>query len=72
VTLPDNLKADEATAGFEDGILRLEIPKAEEARPRQIRISPSSDASSARTVSPSEGTGMGSRASGQPAGNEGR
>ena len=52
VTLPENLKADEATASFEHGILRLQIPKAEQARPRQIRISPTNDAANARTVSP--------------------
>ena len=52
VTLPENLKADEATASFENGILRLQIPKAEQARPRQIRISPTNDAANARTVSP--------------------
>jgi HSP20 family protein len=70
VTLPDNLKADEATASFENGIIRLEIPKAEEARPRQIRISPSTDASTARTVSPPEGTATGGSSSSQPGGND--
>jgi HSP20 family protein len=39
VTLPKNVKSDEATATFENGLLRLSIPKAEEAKPRQIRIS---------------------------------
>jgi HSP20 family protein len=40
VTLPTGLEPDKATATFEDGILRLEIPKAEQVKPRQIRISP--------------------------------
>ncbi len=40
VTLPTGLEPDKATATFEDGILRLEIPKAEQLKPRQIRISP--------------------------------
>ena len=52
VTLPDNLKTDEATASFENGILRLQIPRAEQAKPRQIRISASHDGQNARTVSP--------------------
>lgn len=38
LTLPTDLKADGATASFEHGLLRLVIPKAEEAKPRQIRI----------------------------------
>jgi HSP20 family protein len=40
VALPSGLEPDKATATFEDGILRLEIPKAEQVKPRQIRISP--------------------------------
>jgi HSP20 family protein len=39
VTLPKNLKTDEATATFENGLLRLSIPMAEAAKPRQIKIS---------------------------------
>jgi HSP20 family protein len=39
VTLPNGLEPDKATATFEHGILRLEIPKAEQVKPRQIRIS---------------------------------
>ena len=37
--LPDGLEADRATATFEDGVLTLRIPKAEQVRPRQIKIS---------------------------------
>jgi HSP20 family protein len=40
VTLPGGLKADDATASFENGMLRLSIPKAEQAKPRQIQIRP--------------------------------
>jgi HSP20 family protein len=40
VTLPNGLEPDKATATFEHGILRLDIPKAEQLKPRQIRISP--------------------------------
>ena len=40
VALPNGLEPDKATATFENGILRLEIPKAEQLKPRQIKISP--------------------------------
>jgi HSP20 family protein len=40
VTLPTGLEADKAEATFENGILRLRLPKAELVKPRQIRIQP--------------------------------
>jgi HSP20 family protein len=40
VALPQGLEPDRAEATFQDGLLRLRIPRAEETRPRQIRISP--------------------------------
>jgi HSP20 family protein len=40
VTLPTGLEPDKAEATFEQGILRLRIPKAEQVKPRQIKISP--------------------------------
>ena len=40
MTLPNGLEPDKAEATFEDGVLRLRIPKAEQVKPRQIRISP--------------------------------
>ena len=43
VSLPSGLEPDKATATFENGILRLEIPKAEQLKPRQIKISPVTD-----------------------------
>ena len=39
LTLPEGLEADKATATFEDGILTLRIPKAEQVKPRTIKIS---------------------------------
>lgn len=45
VALPNGLEPDKAQASFENGILRLEIPKAERVKPRQIRISPVSNGS---------------------------
>jgi len=38
LTLPDGLEPDRATATFEDGVLTLRIPKAEQVKPRQIKI----------------------------------
>ena len=38
ITLPNGLEADKATASFENGILTLRVPKAEQVKPRQIRI----------------------------------
>ena len=49
VSLPAGLEADKATATFENGILRLTIPKAEQVKPRQIKISPVSESRATRT-----------------------
>jgi HSP20 family protein len=38
VTLPTGVQANGAQATFENGILTLRIPKAEEAKPKQIKI----------------------------------
>lgn len=37
-TLPSNVRSDEVKASFKDGLLHIEIPKAEEAKPRKISI----------------------------------
>jgi HSP20 family protein len=44
VTLPNGLEPDKASATFEHGVLTLRIPKAEQVKPRQIRISPVTNA----------------------------
>ena len=49
VALPNGLEPDKANATFANGILRLEIPKAEQVKPRQIRISPLSNGHGERT-----------------------
>ena len=49
VTLPNGLEPDKANATFENGILRLEIPKAEQLKPRQIKISPVTNGNGSRT-----------------------
>ncbi len=36
--LPEDIAADKVTASYRDGILRLELPKAETAKPRQIEV----------------------------------
>ena len=38
VALPDGLKSDKAEATMEDGVLTLTIPKAEEAKPKAIKV----------------------------------
>ena len=40
VTLPTGLEADKAEATFEHGVLKLRVPRAEQTKPRQIRIQP--------------------------------
>jgi len=61
VTLPADLQGDRAAANFENGLLTLTVPKSEQAKPRQIRISPTAaHATDAASTSHVE--------SGQPAG----
>ena len=38
LTIPVPIKADEAEAEFEDGILTLTLPKAEEVKPKAIEV----------------------------------
>ena len=37
-TLPRNVKADAVNASFKSGVLKIDLPKIEEARPKQIEI----------------------------------
>jgi len=46
IALPTGIEPDKATATFDHGVLKLRIPKAEAVKPRQIRITPSTDESS--------------------------
>ncbi len=50
-TLPNNVDRENIRATFDNGILEIEMPKSEEARPRQIRIMRAR--ASARTGKPS-------------------
>ena len=54
VTLPNGLEPDKAEATFENGVLRLRIPKAEQVKPRQIKISPVTEGNGHRTDAPVE------------------
>ena len=54
VTLPADLRTEAATAGFENGLLRLSIPKAEAAKPRQIRITPTTESGASAETETSE------------------
>jgi HSP20 family protein len=38
-TLPNNVDRDNIKANFSDGLLKIELPKREEAKPRQIKVS---------------------------------
>jgi len=48
VSLPDGLEPDRAEAHFQNGMLELRIPKAEQVKPRQIRITPTVDGQSSK------------------------
>ena len=50
VALTSELDTDKARASFENGIVMLTIPKAEQAKPRQIRISPVTESTGSRTA----------------------
>ena len=38
IALPAPVQADKAEAKFKDGVLTLSIPKAEEAKPKTIKV----------------------------------
>jgi HSP20 family protein len=44
LTLPSGMDTENATASFENGMLRLSIPRAEAAKPRQIPVTTISEA----------------------------
>ena len=50
VTLPSGLEPDKATASFDNGVLTLRVPKAEQVKPRQIRIAPTTNGQSSSTT----------------------
>ena len=40
ITLPAHAMAEEIQASFEDGVLQILVPKAEEAKPKRIQVRP--------------------------------
>ncbi len=38
-SLPKTVKSEEISASYEDGVLKVHVPKAEESRPRRIQVS---------------------------------
>jgi HSP20 family protein len=40
ITLPAHVEADEIEASMEDGVLRILVPKADEAKPKRIQVTP--------------------------------
>ena len=48
--LPEGLVADRATATYEHGVLTLRLPKAEEVKPKQIKITATGDAQPEREL----------------------
>jgi HSP20 family protein len=60
VSLPNGLEPDKAEATFDNGVLRLHIPIAEQVKPKQIRISPVSGGTATRTGEAGSTAGKGS------------
>lgn len=42
VRLPEGIKGDEISADYDNGVLKIHIPKAEETKPKRIEVSGSS------------------------------
>jgi HSP20 family protein len=40
ITLPAHIEADEVNASMEDGVLRILVPKADQAKPKRIQVTP--------------------------------
>ncbi len=40
ITLPDRVNSTQVSASFANGVLTVTLPKAEEAKPRQIKVTP--------------------------------
>jgi HSP20 family protein len=45
--LPNGVDADKADASYENGVLRLQLPKSEALRPRQIKVGSAADGAKA-------------------------
>jgi len=64
ITLPSSVNTDAIEAHYDNGVLRLRLPKAEEAKPKRIQVKPNgstsestaSQSSRSQTKSQSKGT----------------
>jgi HSP20 family protein len=66
LSLPAGLEPDKAEATFEDGILTLRIPRAEAVKPRQIRISPTTNGTHASASESTTHTGAATNGAADP------
>ena len=49
-SLPNNVDREKIKASFRDGLLQIELPKREDARPKNIRISSGTESKKAETI----------------------
>ena len=59
ISLPTGLEPDKATATFEHGVLKLRIPRPEAVKPRQIRITPTTEGSTSNGTNGSKSLATG-------------
>jgi HSP20 family protein len=52
ITLPAHVMADMVEASFEDGVLQIVVPKAEEAKPKRIQVRPGGEREAIEATSP--------------------
>ena len=49
-SLPNNVDREKIRASFHDGLLQIELPKREDARPKNIKISSGAESKKAETI----------------------
>jgi len=65
--LPTSVAPEQVKAEFENGVLRIRLPKTEQAKPRRIEVQPGNGTQQVSTGRPRQGQmGSGERTSGQP------
>src|SRR5678809_65812 len=63
-TLPQTVSAEGATAEYNNGVLRVTLPKKEETKARRIQVSGTNTGSSQKTIDTTSETGKAKEASG--------